>query len=1016
MSEAKEHVLYSPGMRLRIRDAEWFVKQVAPVKTGGQALYVRGITSPVQGRDQIFWTKAESDGIEVILPENVELKLDTSSHGIMTRLRVESMVRHNPVLRQEIVIAHHAAMDVMNYQLQPAAHALNSTRDPRSRILIADAVGLGKTLEAGILLSELIVRGAAKRILVVTLKSMMAQFQKEMWCRFSIPLIRLDSAGLQRIRQDIPSHHNPFNYYDKTIISIDTLKQDNQFQTAMEETRWDVIVIDEAHNVAARKGDRGSLRHRLAEKLARRCDHMILLSATPHDGSRESFASLMSLLDPLAISNPTNYKVEDIQNLFERRFKKHVADEIARNFPERILHPIESSNSLPESALCHRLGEISFEMDGRKRGAETMFRTTLMKALLSSPAAFISTAANRKAKLERERPDSLDISLLDELIGLAEEITPDDFTKYRNLVKDLKTCGWNKRDPNDRVVIFTESIPTKRFLEQHLVESIGGLKPENVKSIDGSMKDVDLMRVVEEFSLEQSKIRILIASDVASEGINLHECAHRLYHFDIPWSLITFQQRNGRIDRYGQSKQPIITFMLSAVDEKQGDMNVLKHVIAREQAAHDNIGDPGQLMQVYDVDEEEKIVARSIAAVAAGADANAALDGEIATVAKDGIEADLQQTTGADEADFWSFMKASQEGFKDSDIAAGKSFDAVARLEPPKLFPEETDYLGAGLAYMKSVTKNQEDFGSLTQDPRYPKTWKLTIQEGLKAYCKHVLPYELRKVLRDASELELTADPKEMMAAVRRSRSLAKIEADEEGKAQEVWPSVSYLWPLNPISNWITENVNATFGSKAAPVLYVKGAERIPPTFLILAQVPNQHGEPLMQQWMSVSFPNGPDEPCVMSGAIEHLLAPYGINRQDFANTAQTDETLDADTLARLNACRAPAVHACRGALEDLLEDFTKLNDEVNGARLRALDQRFDAFGQQEFSFLDDLPVGIRAAQKSRIDKFNADRRKAYENFKQWVETHRQPSAYRHCQIVAVLVGAKPQIAADYRR
>ena len=248
-----EEVKYSAGMRLRIRDAEWFVRGVKPVRTGGQALYVRGITCPVQGRDQIFWTEAEKNTageteIEIIRPENVELRLDTSSHAITTRLRIESVARHNPVSSGNIAIAHHAAMDVLNYQLQPAYHALNSQRDPRSRILIADAVGLGKTLEAGVLLSELICRGAAKRILVVTLKSMMAQFQKEMWCRFSIPLVRLDSTGLQRIRSEIPSNHNPFNYYDKTIVSVDTLKQDNQFKSALESAHWDVIVIDEAHS------------------------------------------------------------------------------------------------------------------------------------------------------------------------------------------------------------------------------------------------------------------------------------------------------------------------------------------------------------------------------------------------------------------------------------------------------------------------------------------------------------------------------------------------------------------------------------------------------------------------------------------------------------------------------------------------------------------------------------------------------------------------------------------------
>lgn len=996
-------VKYTAGMRLRIRDAEWFVRKVEEVKTGGQALYVRGITSPVQGRDQIFWTSAEEGGIEILRPEDTELKLDTSAHGIETRLRIESTLRSNPVSTDAIAIAHHAAMDVMNYQLQPAAHALHSPRDPRSRILIADAVGLGKTLEAGILLSELIVRGAAKRILVVTLKSMMAQFQKEMWCRFSIPLMRLDSAGLQRIRQDIPSHHNPFNYYDKTIISIDTLKQDNQFQAALEDARWDVVVIDEAHNVSAKKSGY-SQRYRLAAKLADRCDHMILLSATPHDGSRESFASLMSFLDPLAIPNPSDYSVHDIRNLFERRFKSDVADEIATNFPERRLVPIESSNSLPESALCRALNTASFEMDGRKRGAETMFRTTLMKALLSSPAAFIATATNRKAKLERERPGSPDIALLEDLIEKAEDIRGDDFTKYANLVRDLKSgSGWNRRDPRDRVVVFTESIPTAKWLESHLVDSIGGLKPENIRLIHGSMRDVEIMQVVEEFQLEQSKVRLLIASDVASEGINLHECAHRMYHFDIPWSLITFQQRNGRIDRYGQTRQPVITLMLSSVDEAQGDMNVLRHVIAREQAAHDNIGDPGQLMQVYDVDEEEKIVARAIAAVSAGADAEAALDGEIAAAAKDGIENDLKAASAEDDMDFWAFLQASQKGLSDADIAVEKSMASVEKAELPTLFQGETGYLGAGLAYMHDTTG--EDFGKLSPDDRFPKIYHVTVREGLRAYCRHVLPYELHKVLRDSDELLLTADPTEMQAEVKRARSIAHIEADEEGRLPEVWPSVSYLWPLNPVSAWITENVNATFGSREAPVLVASTGRKLPPAFLLLGQVPNKHGEPLVQQWMTVSFPDGPEAPVVTMGPLKDLVAAYGIDREGLANVRRKGDRLDPHEMEILNACRAPAVDEGKKALEKALEAFLERERPVNERRFNDLATRMDAFGQLQFRFLDDLPEGLQAARASWFERRQAERTRARDNFRLWVETHREPSDYRHCQIVAVLLG-----------
>ena len=203
-------------------------------------------------------------------------------------------------------------MNLVPYQLDPALQAL---RQPRQRILIADAVGLGKTLEAGILTTELIQRGRGQRILVITLKSMLTQFQKEFWSRFSIPLVRLDSVGLQRVRNSIPSNHNPFNFYDRTIISIDTLKNNLEYRNYLENAWWDIIIIDECHNVAARGNEDGmSRRARLARMLSGRSDTMMLLSATPHDGSARSFASLMSLLDPTAISDPDDYTPEDFRD------------------------------------------------------------------------------------------------------------------------------------------------------------------------------------------------------------------------------------------------------------------------------------------------------------------------------------------------------------------------------------------------------------------------------------------------------------------------------------------------------------------------------------------------------------------------------------------------------------------------------------------------------------------------------------------------------------------------------
>ena len=270
----------APGARVLIRDAEWIVKRVDPTGTGGRSVQVIGVSEIVRHKEARFLTEIEGKGITVLDPSETELVPDTSPQFRNSRLYLESLLRQSPPTGNDLWIGHRAAIDDLPYQLDPALLALEQ---PRQRILMADAVGLGKTIEMGILLSELINRGKGKRILVVTTKSMMAQFQKELWSRFTIPLVRLDSVGLERVRGRIPTNANPFHHFDKAIISIDTLKQNAEFRVWADKSYWDIIVIDEAHNVAFR-GSTLSLRAKLADLLSRRSDTLIMASATPHDG------------------------------------------------------------------------------------------------------------------------------------------------------------------------------------------------------------------------------------------------------------------------------------------------------------------------------------------------------------------------------------------------------------------------------------------------------------------------------------------------------------------------------------------------------------------------------------------------------------------------------------------------------------------------------------------------------------------------------------------------------------
>jgi SNF2 family DNA or RNA helicase len=213
----KKRMTFAPGARVVIRDEEWLVRSTLPTSTGSTAVRVVGLSELARNYEAVFLS--DLDRMKELRPEETLLVTDDSSRYRRSRLYLESLLRRTPPTDERLYLGHRGAFNFTPYQMTPAHLALNALRP---RILIADGVGLGKTIEAGILLTELIKRGHGNRILVVALRSMLAQFQQEMRARFAIPLVRLDSVGLRRVRAKIPSNKNPFYYYN-FIIAIYTI-------------------------------------------------------------------------------------------------------------------------------------------------------------------------------------------------------------------------------------------------------------------------------------------------------------------------------------------------------------------------------------------------------------------------------------------------------------------------------------------------------------------------------------------------------------------------------------------------------------------------------------------------------------------------------------------------------------------------------------------------------------------------------------------------------------------------
>ena len=939
---------YAPGMRTIIRDEEWMVKKIETNSLGNKALYCIGISPLVKNREAIFLTDLEE--IQIVNPAKVNLIPDDSPFYKRTLLYLESQWRQQIPTDSNLHVGHRAAMDLMPYQLDPAKLALKSTRQ---RILIADTVGLGKTLEAGILMSELIARGKGKRILVVTVKSMMTQFQKEMWNRFTIPLVRLDSSKIQKIRANLPSNYNPFFYYDKTIVSIDTLKKDVEYRTHLENAYWDIIVIDEAQNVAER-GDHQAQRSRLARLLADRSDTMIMLSATPHDGRAKSFASLMNMLDPTAIADPENYTKEDIKGLCIRRFKKDVKDQVSGSFLERNITLERCHASVREEQSYDIFADMQLEMDlGKSRGTGQLFKTSLEKSLFSSPAACIKSIDARLKKLYKKysADDIKDIKLLEELRDSLLRITPKDFMRYQKLLYLLnsKEYAWNPKDTGDRVVIFTERIETMKYLAEHLRQDLG-LKANAIQEISGSMSDAEQQRIVEEFGRTESPMRVLVASDVASEGLNLHYLSHRMIHFDIPWSLMVFQQRNGRIDRYGQKKRPDIRYMLIESDNKQikGDMRIIEILVTKEEQALKNIGDPALLLEKFSIEDEELVVADAIE------------NGSDETAFSDTLDA------GEDEFDPFEALMA----------AAGETEEVESEsavVTDDTLF-SDIDYLSNALSYL-----NQKE-NLPVQKLQTVSGLDIKITDDMRRRLSALVPDE---ALPEGDTLRVSDDKKFCMEMMRESM--------QNNMAETAWPKTQYLWPLHPILSWVNDKAGLLYGRGEAPIMGIPGmldeGELI---FVVAGSIPNLKSTPLVDEWFGLLYQNGK---YVNTLTMDEVIQKTKISNMSIPNTKSIGET----EVSTANNLRESVVVQAKTYLEDCYKHYENmispmLNEELD--KLADLETRHKEYYQ---TTLFDKERKLQEKERSVEVLFN--------QFADWVTETLTIQNNPYIRIVTVLMG-----------
>ncbi|ODA73919.1 DEAD/DEAH box helicase [Streptomyces sp. AVP053U2] len=875
---------YPAGAQVVVRDEEWLVRSSMPTEDDGTRIEVVGVSEFVRDQEAVFFSGL--DRIELLDPRETTLVMDDSPNYRRSRLFLEAVLRRTalPQSERRLALADSFLMDPLPYQRRPAELALSGA-NLRPRLLIADVVGLGKTLEIGLTLAELIRRGRGERILVVTPQHVLEQFQHELWTRFAIPLVRLDSVGIERIQREIPAGRNPFTSFKRVIVSIDTLKNTDQYRHHLEQIRWDAVVIDESHNLI----NRGSLRNQLARTLAPRTDALILASATPHNGDAKSFAELIGLLDPVAIRDPESYRAADIEHLFIRRTKisPEVRDQMKGQWADRgPSHSVHCPATPAEEKVFEELAAVWLPGDGGTSVSSVpLFPYTLLKSFLSSHAALRATVSARIKTLEKKddpQGTAAELAALYRLSELAADLTEADSAKFAALVRQLREEIGVGPGSDERVVVFSERVQTLEWLAEVLPTALGfkgRAARDCVRIMHGGLSDEQQMACVEEFGLADTPVRVLVTGDVASEGVNLHRQCHQLVHYDVPWSLIRIEQRNGRIDRYGQARPPEFRALIltSEAEGAKDDTVVAERLLEREDQAHRSLGTAEAVTGLYRAEAEEKSLIQDLLR---GRTVDESLDAR-----RSGAD---DQDAGLDDflADF--FGPVGEEAPPAEPTEVDGSAPAPGTESPggrgaaspvlPRLFDSTAQFLDDAL---REVYPDARTLLELDRDQ----------QSGLLSFRP---PTELVHRLKALPSDYLREQRLRERMLVTFNRRLAEhsLQRARESSTSS-WPEISLLTDLHPVVEWLTDKVLVGMGRQEAPMITANVAE---PVYLVQGVYSNKLGRPTVVKWMGVTWRKASGEGLVDDDMVSLLrrcgVGPTMANKRRYCDPTPLREAL----------------------------------------------------------------------------------------------------------------------------
>jgi len=513
-----------------------------------------------------------------------------------------------------------SGVSIEDFQLDPLVRAIDMAR---VNLLIADDVGLGKTIEAGLVIQELLIRHRARTVLIIVPASLQEKWRVEMLEKFGLDFCVVDTEYIKQLRRERGIHANPWTSHPRLIASMDWVKSGEGLRAMRDvlppipgiHRKFDLLVVDEAHNIAPAAGAHYALesqRTKFVRLISPHFQHRLFLTATPHNGYTESFTSLLELLDDQRFARNILPDDKQLSQVMIRRLKSDLVDAEGKPlYAQRKLQALAVQYTPEERDVHQKLSDYcaSREKDAEKGGSSfgtTFVNQLLKKRLFSSPSAFASTLEKHVATLSeggRRKPkdvmterilrkailradedyandqsfEAAQTEAVEEASRLAEPLSPEQqlmLTDLRHwaqraknqtdskatailawLATHLKPGGqWNDR----RVILFTEYRTTHQWMHEILASH--GYGGDRLGLLHGGLSQDERGPIKAAFqaSPKDSPIRILLATDAASEGIDLQKHCNYLIHLEIPYNPNVMEQRNGRIDRHGQRENEVL--------------------------------------------------------------------------------------------------------------------------------------------------------------------------------------------------------------------------------------------------------------------------------------------------------------------------------------------------------------------------------------------------------------------------------------------------------------------------